>query len=59
MNEPNWHKSSHSASSDNTCVEVADIFPVVLVRDTKDHGRGILTVSQEAWANFLDHTKTP
>lgn len=54
MTDPNWHKSTYSGSNDN-CVEVADNLPTgaVLVRDTKDHGAGLLTVSPAAWEAFV------
>ncbi|MGW5397755.1 DUF397 domain-containing protein [Streptomyces sp. NPDC003952] len=53
----NWHKSSYSTGSNDNCVEVADIAPVVLVRDTKDHSKGLLTASPAAWSAFLGYAK--
>ncbi|APD18505.1 DUF397 domain-containing protein [Streptomyces phage Ididsumtinwong] len=51
MTEPVWRTSTYSGSNDN-CVEVADNTPRVLVRDTKDHGAGMLTVAPAAWSSF-------
>jgi hypothetical protein len=53
-----WHKSSRSGANGN-CVEVADnLNDVVLVRDTKDRGTGlVLRVSPGAWSAFLASCK--
>ncbi len=40
MDALNWRKASYSASNGGGCVEVADHDGMILVRDTKDHGRG-------------------
>ena len=55
MNEtPNWHKSSYSGGANDSCIEVADNQPgVTLVRDTKDHSKGIMNVSSSAWGMFV------
>jgi hypothetical protein len=47
-----WRKSSHSRSSGDACVEVADAARVVLVRDTTDRTGAILTISAQAWQRF-------
>lgn len=47
-----WRKSSYSANGGQNCVEVAGD-GAVLIRDTKDNGRGpMLRVSPEAWKRF-------
>ncbi|MEV5813451.1 DUF397 domain-containing protein [Streptomyces mutabilis] len=51
----NWHKSTYSTGYNN-CVEVAD-GAVVLVRDTKNHGTGIVKVSPAGWAVFIAETR--
>ncbi|SOE25594.1 DUF397 domain-containing protein [Streptomyces sp. OK228] len=49
----NWHKSTYSTGQNN-CVEVADDVRV-MVRDTKDHSAGMVTVSPSAWSEFIEH----
>jgi hypothetical protein len=49
----NWHTSTYSTGTNN-CVEVADD-SAVTVRDTKDHGAGVVTVSRTAWSLFIEH----
>lgn len=53
-----WHKSIRSGDN-GACVEVAENLPgVVLVRDTKDHGRGhVLGFTPGAWTGFLQSCK--
>lgn len=53
--ELNWHKSSYSGGEGGACIEVADNAAwAVLVRDTKDHSKGTLNVSPEAWSEFVE-----
>jgi hypothetical protein len=40
MENLNWRKSSYSGANGGECVEVAGHDGVILLRDTKDHGRG-------------------
>ena len=37
---PRWRKSTFSGANGGGCVEVAGYGGMILVRDTKDHGRG-------------------
>lgn len=46
-----WRTSSYS--NNHTCVEVADLPDVVLVRDTKDRARPAVRFSPTAWQAFL------
>ncbi|WP_432001253.1 DUF397 domain-containing protein [Streptomyces sioyaensis] len=57
--QPNWHKSSYSSANPDNCIEVADNNPAtVLVRDTKQNGRGpVLAVSPAAWSAFTGFAK--
>ncbi|MGW6790072.1 DUF397 domain-containing protein [Streptomyces chartreusis] len=49
----NWRVSTYSTGTNN-CIEVADDAPdAVMVRDTKDHDAGIVTVSPPAWSAFI------
>lgn len=57
MGELNWRKARASASNGG-CVEVADRNGTLLVRDTKDHGRGqIHAFTAEEWQRFVDGLK--
>ena len=49
-----WRKSTFSGSNGGNCVEVADHDGYLLVRDTKDHGRGpILRYTPVEWRAFV------
>ena len=51
---PHWRKSRHSGNGGGDCVEVARNLPgVVAVRDSKNPGGPVLTVSRDEWARFL------
>ncbi|MFI1868155.1 DUF397 domain-containing protein [Streptomyces jumonjinensis] len=54
---PNWHKSSYSGNVNDACIEIADNAVPILVRDTKDHSKGVLEASPTAWSAFLAETK--
>jgi hypothetical protein len=52
-----WRKSSYSANGGQNCVEVAKNGSV-LVRDTKDRGRGpVLRVTADDWRRFTGDIK--
>ncbi|MFF8973167.1 DUF397 domain-containing protein [Streptomyces sp. NPDC014995] len=54
--ELHWFKSTYSDSSNgNDCVEVATTPAIIHIRDSKNPHHGILTLSPEAWADFLTH----
>jgi Domain of unknown function (DUF397) len=49
-----WRKSSYSANGGASCVEVADNLPgIVAVRDSKDREGPALTISDQAWSEFV------
>ncbi|MBC2905305.1 DUF397 domain-containing protein [Streptomyces cupreus] len=50
-----WRKSSYSGSSGGECVEVADLTPLVAIRDSKNPEVGILTLSPVSYAAFVRH----
>lgn len=50
--EAAWFKSSHSSGGGGECVEVA-VVGHVLVRDSKDVGGPVLTLTPEAWSGFV------
>jgi hypothetical protein len=53
MDALNWRKASYSASSGGGCAEVANHDGVILVRDTKNHGRGpVHRFSRAKWEAF-------
>ncbi|MER6196786.1 DUF397 domain-containing protein [Streptomyces sp. NPDC001586] len=49
----NWRKSSYSGGTNDNCVEVAGQPSVILVRDTKDHSKGMIATSPAAWSSFI------
>jgi hypothetical protein len=54
IDAPGWRKSSFSGGSESACVEVAHDASHILVRDTKDHGRGsIHRYTQSEWRAFV------
>ncbi|WP_101254390.1 DUF397 domain-containing protein [Streptomyces barkulensis] len=48
-----WFKSSYSGAEGGQCVEVAAGTAAVHVRDSKAVAGPVLTVSREAWAEFV------
>ncbi|MER7779752.1 DUF397 domain-containing protein [Streptomyces sp. NPDC096191] len=48
-----WFKSSYSGAEGGDCVEVAAGARAVRVRDSKNVSGPVLTVSSDAWANFV------
>ncbi|MER6344945.1 DUF397 domain-containing protein [Streptomyces sp. NPDC001595] len=52
-----WRKSSYSGSNGGDCVEVADLTPHIALRDSKNPGAGVLTVSPEAFTALVDHVR--
>lgn len=56
--ERNWRKSSLSSNGGATCVEVGHGHDAVLVRDTKQHGRGqVHTFTDREWRAFVASVK--
>jgi hypothetical protein len=57
--DPRWRKASYSGNGGGSCVEVGNDKSAVLVRDTKEHGRGpVLRVSPNGWGQFLDSIRS-
>lgn len=55
----NWRKSSYSGQSGGNCIEVADRDSRILVRDTKQHGRGpTLQFPADAWRRLVKQLKS-
>jgi hypothetical protein len=49
-----WRKSSFSGNGGASCVEVADHDGMILVRDTKDRGRGpVHRYTSGEWRAFI------
>ncbi|MBN3932544.1 DUF397 domain-containing protein [Streptomyces verrucosisporus] len=48
-----WFKSSYSGTEGGQCVEVAAGTAAVHVRDSKAAAGPVLTVSREAWTEFV------
>jgi hypothetical protein len=54
-----WRKSSFSGNNGGSCVEAGSAPGAVMVRDTKQHGRGpVLTFTLDAWKAFATAVKT-
>ena len=49
--QPNWIKASHSGSEGN-CVEIAAAEGQILIRDSKNVHRTVLTIPATAWRRF-------
>jgi len=52
-----WRKSSYSGAN-GACVEVAHLPEAVAVRDSKDPTGPKLIFTPQAWAAFVDRTKS-
>jgi hypothetical protein len=53
-NELSWRKSSFSGGQGGDCVEVGRVAGTVMVRDTKDHGRGqVHAFTAKDWHAFV------
>ena len=49
-----WRKSTFSGANGGGCVEVADHDGMIMVRDTKDHGRGpVHRYTPDQWRGFI------
>ncbi|MER6841235.1 DUF397 domain-containing protein [Streptomyces platensis] len=48
-----WHKSTYSGSEGGDCLEVASCPHAIHIRDSKNPGGPILTLSAAAWSTFL------
>ncbi|WP_327224436.1 DUF397 domain-containing protein [Streptomyces platensis] len=48
-----WFKSSYSGSQGGDCLEVATCPHAIHIRDSKNPGGPILTLSAAAWSAFL------
>ncbi len=56
--DPRWRKASYSGNGGADCVETGSVPGAVLIRDTKDRGRGpVLRVSPEAWSTLMEKIK--
>lgn len=48
-----WRKSSHCSLNENACLEVADGFTNVPVRDSKTPGGPVISIGVDAFAAFV------
>lgn len=54
IDDPRWRKSSFSGNGGASCVEVAGHDGMILVRDTKDHGKGpVHRYTPDEWRAFI------
>jgi len=52
-----WRKSTYSGNTAN-CIEVGQrAFDVTLIRDSKDHSYGSLSIQPVSWQKFVDRIK--
>ena len=55
--DPRWRKASYSGNGAN-CVEAGSLPGTVLIRDTKDRGRGpVLHLNPRAFADFTSRIR--
>jgi hypothetical protein len=52
-----WRKSSHSNTDGGACLEVADGYPDVPVRDSKVPHGPALVFPADGWSSFIDAIK--
>ncbi|GAA2149466.1 DUF397 domain-containing protein [Actinomadura napierensis] len=52
-----WRKASRSGHQGGECVEVAEVAPVVAVRDSKDPNGPKLAFDTSAWRAFMRRVK--
>ncbi|WP_328497002.1 DUF397 domain-containing protein [Streptomyces sp. NBC_00414] len=52
---PVWHKSTHSGSPSDDCIEVTQTASSVLIRDSKRPAGPTLLLSRSAWHLFVHH----
>jgi Domain of unknown function (DUF397) len=51
---PRWRKSTFSGANGGGCIEVADHDGMIMVRDTKNHGRGpVHRYTPGKWRAFI------
>lgn len=50
---PQWRKSSHSGTGNDTCVELADLGRAVGIRDSKDPAGPVLRLTRDGLAGLL------
>jgi hypothetical protein len=59
IGDPRWRKSTYSGNGGASCVEVAGHDGMVLVRDTKDHGRGpVHLYTPDQWRAFITSVRS-
>lgn len=52
-----WRKSSRSSGQGGQCVEIADLTPMIAVRDSKDPDGPKLTLNATAWRTLTHQIK--
>ncbi|QNP73142.1 DUF397 domain-containing protein [Streptomyces roseirectus] len=52
-----WRRSSYSNANGGECLEVADGFSLVPIRDSKNPGGPVLTVPAPVWDVFIRSLK--
>ncbi|SED96062.1 protein of unknown function [Streptomyces sp. 3213] len=49
-----WRKSSYSGTNGGECVEVADRTPHIAIRDSKNPGGAVVTISRRRFEDFIN-----
>lgn len=57
VSDVRWRKSSRSGHQGGECVEVADLAPMVAVRDSKDPDGPKLAFGSAAWQTFATRVR--
>ncbi|MGW1997958.1 DUF397 domain-containing protein [Embleya sp. NPDC001921] len=52
-----WRKSTYSSNNGGDCVEVADGFAAIPVRDSKAPALGHLTIAPASWLALLNRVR--
>lgn len=54
VENPAWRESSYSGTDGGNCVEPGDHARRILVRDTTDRAGAVLSISPQAWHQFVN-----
>jgi hypothetical protein len=58
MEGKSWRKSTFSGTTQGNCVELGEAPAAVLIRDSKDRGRGpVLRIAPRDWRRFTSAIK--
>ncbi|MGP4026441.1 DUF397 domain-containing protein [Actinomadura sp. 3N407] len=58
LSKADWRKSSRSNESGDNCVEIAELFKAVAIRDSKDPNGAKLIIDHSDFQNFASVLKS-